>query len=827
VQGGPLWPARLLCGTGGGPGFLSGLRRTQRHKLLTDSFGFSARPGTNPAIRECLKPILLNREEVGTDSFTDRINMAIEKHVVNKHVVEVEIGGRKLSFETGWLAKQAAGSVLVREENSAVFVAVTTAKPREGIDFFPLTVEYREKTSAAGKFPGGFFKREARPSAKEILTMRMTDRPLRPMFVEGFRDEVQLNGMAMSADPNLDPDMLMINGSSLACMLAGLPFDGPVGAVRMGRRHGEFIVNPDYETVDGGDLNMVVAGNRAGISMVEAGANELTEEQIVEALEIAHKAIIKLCEAQIELVRKAGVERKEYTPPEGPDPALIEELRAKYFDRYLQAVKLPGKFERSGAMSDIKAEAVETYGAVAENATPEQKAAAAAKAKVVKEIVGGFKYEAMRHIILNENIRGDGRELHEVRDITIEMSPFPRNHGSVTFTRGETQAFVTCTLGTERDTQLIDGLRESREERFLLHYNFPPFCTGEAKPLRGVSRREIGHGALAERSIRPMLPREDEFPYTIRIVSDILESNGSSSMATVCGATLSAFDAGVPLKKPVAGVAMGLVSDGKKNQVLTDILGDEDHCGDMDFKVCGTPDGITALQMDIKVKDLTSDLLKKALGQARDARLHILQKMTEAMPAPRDEISTWAPRYEVAKIDPEQIGMLIGPGGKTIRGLQERFKTTISVEEDGTVKVFGESGEMALACKEAIASMTEKPEVGQRVSGVVGSIREFGAFVEFNDVNEALIHVSELSDQYVDNPEDVVKVGDEIEFEIINVDPTGKIKGSRKAVILKDRGEEYSAPAPRERSGPRGGGGRGDRRGGDRGGRGGPRRDRR
>jgi len=750
--------------------------------------------------------------------------MAIEKHSITKHVVDVEIGGRKLSFETGWLAKQAAGAVLVREENSAVFVAVTTAKPREGVDFFPLTVEYREKTSAAGKFPGGFFKREARPSSKEILTMRMTDRPLRPTFVEGYRDEVQVNGMAMSADPNLDPDMLMINGSSVACMLAGLPFDGPVGAVRMGCRNGEFIVNPDYETVDNGDLNMVVAGTRAGITMVEAGANELTEEQIVEALELAHKAILKLCDAQEELVKKVGVERQEFTPPAGPDPALLEELHGKYFDRYIQAVKSAGKFERSGAMSEIKKEAVEAYAGVADNASLEEKAAAATKAKAVKEILNGFKYEAMRHIILNENIRGDGRELHEVRDITIEMSPFPRNHGSVTFTRGETQAFVTCTLGTERDTQLIDGLRESREERFLLHYNFPPFCTGEAKPLRGVSRREIGHGALAERSIRPVLPREDEFPYTIRIVSDILESNGSSSMASVCGATLSAFDAGVPLRKAVAGVAMGLVSDGKKNQVLTDILGDEDHCGDMDFKVCGTPDGITALQMDIKVKNLTSDLLKKALGQAKDARLHILSKMNEALAKPRDEISQWAPRYEVIKIDREQIGMLIGPGGKTIRGLQERFKTTITVDDDGTVKVFGESGEMAAMCREAIASMTVKPEIGQRKSGVVGSIREFGAFVEFEDVHEALIHVSELSDSYVDNPEDVVKVGDEIEFEIINVDPTGKIKGSRKAVILKDRGEEYVAAPPRERSGGGRGGDRGGRGGG---GRGGPRRDRR
>ena len=752
--------------------------------------------------------------------------MAIENLKQTKHEVSVEIGGRTITFETGWLAKQAAGSILVREENSAVFVAVTTSDPRPGIDFFPLTVEYREKTSAAGKFPGGFFKREARPSAKEVLTMRMTDRPLRPTFAEGYKDEVQINGMAMSADPNLDPDMLMINGGSAATMLAGLPFDGPVGAVRMGRVAGEFIVNPTYDQVDEGDLNMVVAGTLNGISMVEAGAVELTEDDIIEALQIAHESIVKICKAQQELVKKAGIKRKEWTPPAGPDEKLVEELRKKYFPQFVEKVKLKGKFERSAALRDIKHAAVEAYASVSADASPEDKAAAALKGKVVGGIVGGFKYEALRHVILNENKRIDGRELNEVRDILIEMQPFPRNHGSVTFTRGETQAFVTCTLGTAQDTQLIDGLRESREETFLLHYNFPPFCTGEAKPIRGVSRREIGHGALAERAIRPMLPAEDECPYTIRIVSDILESNGSSSMATVCGATLSCFDAGVPLRKPVAGVAMGLVSEGDKFQVLTDILGDEDHAGDMDFKVCGTDDGITALQMDIKVKNLSAALMKKALGQARDARLHILGKMKEALPGAREEISKWAPRYEVVKIDTEQIGMIIGPGGKVIRGMQEEFGTTISVEEDGTIKIFGEDGEAAKACAARISAMTKKPTVGERVHGTVGSIREFGAFVSFNDgATEALIHVSELSDSFVDNPESVCKVGDEFDFEIIGVDPTGKVKGSRKAVILKDRGEEYKPPAPRERSGGRSGGRGGDRGGRSGGGGGGRRRD--
>jgi polyribonucleotide nucleotidyltransferase len=749
--------------------------------------------------------------------------MAVEKHKITRHVVNVEVGGRTISFETGWLAKQAAGAVLVREENSAVFVAVTTADPRPGIDFFPLTVEYKEKTSAAGKFPGGFFKREARPSTKEVLTMRMTDRPLRPQFKEGYRDEVQINGMAMSADPNLDPDILMINGSSAATMLAGLPFDGPVGAVRMGRVNGKFVVNPNYDGIDNGDLNMVVAGTIAGISMVEAGANELTEDEIIEALGLAHKAIIKLCEAQLELVKKAGVKPREFKEPAGPDEKLAKELRDRYYARFLAAIKTPGKHERAEALSAIKKEAVEAYGKVADNASPEEKQKAAERARQVAAIVGDYKYEALREIVLKEKKRVDGRELNEVRDITIEMSPFPRNHGSVTFTRGETQAFVTCTLGTAEDTQLIDGLRESREEAFLLHYNFPPFCTGEAKPIRGVSRRELGHGALAERAVRAMLPKDTEFPYTIRIVSDILESNGSSSMATVCGATLAAFDAGVPLKKAVAGVAMGLVSDGKTNCVLTDILGDEDHVGDMDFKVCGTKDGITALQMDIKVKNLSAELMRKALGQAREGRLHILEKMNAAMPAPRPEISKWAPRYETVKIDKEQIGLIIGPGGKNIRGMQDEFKTTITVEEDGTVKIFGLDGTGVQGTAAKIKAMTTKPEIGARYKGKVGSMREFGAFVEFSGGQEAMIHVSELAEGYVEKPEDVVKVGDEIEFEVINVDATGKIKGSRKAVLLKDRGEEYVAKVPGGRGGDRGGrGGRDRDRGGrdrDRGGR--------
>ncbi|MCC6572511.1 MAG: polyribonucleotide nucleotidyltransferase [Planctomycetes bacterium] len=731
-----------------------------------------------------------------------------------KHVMSLNVGGRDISFETGWLAKQAAGACLVRENNSAVFVAVTSAGARPGIDFFPLTVDYREKTSAAGKLPGGFFKRETRPSMKETLTMRCTDRPLRPLFAEGYMDEVQVQGMVMSADPELDPDILMINGSSLALMLAGLPFHGPVGAVRMGMNEGKYVINPTYAQQDTGALNMIVAGTLEGICMVEAGANELSEEQITEALGIAHAEIKRLCNLQNEMVKKVGVVREEFEPPAGPDKALMDEVLKKYYPKLIEAIKVKDKFGRSEAMDEVKHNAIIEMCPVNDRTTPEEKAKLAVRAKTLSSIFSELKYKALRDVIVKENKRVDGRNMETVRPITIEMAPFPRNHGSVTFTRGETQAFVTCTLGTSEDGQLIDGLRESKEEYFLLHYNFPSFSTGEVKPIRGPGRREIGHGALAERAIRPMLPPNATFPYTIRIVSDILESNGSSSMATVCGASLSLFDAGVPLKKPVAGVAMGLVKEGDVVRVLTDILGDEDHAGDMDFKVCGTADGITALQMDIKVLNLSLDIMLKALKQARDGRLHVLEKMKIAMPAPRRELSKWAPKYETVKIDKEQIGLLIGPGGKTIRALQEATKTTISVEEDGSVKIFSTEPGGAEDCANRIRAMTAKPELGSRIRGKVTSMKEFGVFVEFNGAQEAMCHVSELSDGYVEKPEDVVKMGDELDFEIINVDATGRVKVSRKAVILKDRGEQYTPAPPRERSG--GGGGRGGRGGGHR-----------
>ncbi|MBP9891263.1 MAG: polyribonucleotide nucleotidyltransferase [Planctomycetes bacterium] len=740
-----------------------------------------------------------------------------------KHTVSLNVGGREITIETGWLAKQAHGAVLIRENFSAVFVALTTAAPRPGIDFFPLTVDYREKTSAAGKLPGGFFKRETRPSNKEILTCRLTDRPLRPQFPDGYNDEVQIQGMVMSADPELDPDILMINASSAAVMLSGIPFHGPVGAVRIGMVDGALIVNPTYAQIDTGQLNLTVAGTRDGICMVEAGANELFEEQIVEALRVAHDEIKRLCDLQLELCKKAGVVREEFEPPAGPDKALAKEAHDKYYKKFYEAMKTPGKHQRSEALDEIKHQAIVEMCAMDDDATPEERAAMAKRAKALSGILGEYKYKALREMIEKEGRRVDGRDFTTVRPITIEMAPFPRNHGSVTFTRGETQAFVTATLGTAQDAQLVDGLRESKEEQFMLHYNFPSFSTGEVKPIRGPGRREIGHGALAERALRPMLPDLNNFPYTIRIVSDILESNGSSSMASVCGGSLAMFDAGVPLKKAVAGVAMGLVDfsvDDPKNTgyaVLTDILGDEDHVGDMDFKVCGTEQGITALQMDIKVKKLNLEVMLKALMQAKQGRLHILSKMQLAMPMPRRELSKWAPKFETVKIDKEQIGLLIGPGGKNIRALQEATKSTITVEEDGTVKIFSTDPTGAKDCADKIRGMTVKPEVGARMLGKVTSMREFGAFVEFSVGQEALVHVSQLSDGYVEKPEDVVKIGDEIMVEIIGVDPMGKVKASRKAVILKDRGEEYVPELGRS-----GGGGRGGDRGG-RGGRGGGR----
>ncbi len=748
-----------------------------------------------------------------------------------KKKVSVDVGGREMVFETGWLAKQARGSVLVRYDNTAVLITCQNAAPRPGIDFFPLTVEYREKTGAAGKIPGGFFKREGRPTAKEILTCRLMDRPIRPLFPEGYKEEVQIIATVFSADHAHDPDICAMNGSPLAVLLAGLPFEGPAASVRVGKKDGKFIINPTYTERENAELDMVVAGTPDAITMVEAGCLELDEEEILQALELGHQQIKAICAAQLELCEMVKPQALEWQAPEGPDASLQEQCKA-FYPAFREAVKVSIKHERKQAIQAAKEAAFEALlqdeGAASDDAEAET---IAARNKEIRKVIGGYAYQAIRDTIIEEHQRIDGRKLDEIRPIVCEVQPFPRTHGSAIFTRGETQAFVNCTLGTAEDTQLVEGLAEKRDEHFLLHYNFPPFCTGEAKPLRGTSRREIGHGTLAERALRAVLPAQDDFPYTIRVVSDVLESNGSSSMATVCGGTLSMMDAGVPVRRPVAGIAMGLIKEAEEVRILSDILGDEDHCGDMDFKVCGTAQGITALQMDIKITGLSREIMEEALGQAKAGRLHILGVMNEALGKPREEISPYAPRYETCKVPVDKIGLVIGPGGKHIRGLQEETGATISIEDDGTVKIFAEDGEGALRAKEKIVTMTEDVSTGQYYEGKIVSIRDFGVFAEIKPGTEGLCHISEISDEYVDNLENVVEQGQVLKFKVINVEEgTGKVKLSRKAVILEDRGEEYVAPAPvAARSGGRsggrrdGGGGRGRDGGGRRDGGGGRR----
>jgi polyribonucleotide nucleotidyltransferase len=751
-----------------------------------------------------------------------------------RKVVTIDVGGRRMVFESGWLAKQAAGSVLVRYEDSAVLVTCQDAEPRPGLGFFPLTVEYREKTGAAGKIPGGFFKREGRPTTKEILTCRMIDRPLRPQFAEGYNDEVQIIATVISADRQHDPDVCAMNGASLATLLAGLPFAGPIGAVRVALVGDELVINPTYAERETCDLEMIVAGSPDAISMVEAGAKEVSEEIVVQALAFAHDCIKDICAAQVKLVEEMGRSPREWKGPAGPDASLVAECEAHY-PKWREVTRITNKKERKTAIKALRDEVMaELVKPVDVDAPQSVKNVHAERERAAKSILGSFAYRAIRDSIVIDNVRVDGRPMDKVRSIFCEIQPFPRTHGSAVFTRGETQALVNCTLGTAQDTQRIDGLTETVEERFLLHYNFPPFCTGEAKPLRGTSRRETGHGMLAERALRAVLPPEEGFPYTIRIVSDVLESNGSSSMASVCGGTLSMMDAGVPITRPVAGIAMGLVKEGDVVRVLSDILGDEDHCGDMDFKVCGTSEGITALQMDIKVAGLSREIMETALNQAREGRLHILGEMNKALPAPRADISPYAPRYEFVKIPVDKIGMLIGPGGKNIRALQEETKAVVSVSDDGSVKIFCDQGDGAIRAKERIVNMTEEVEIGIRVEAKVSSIKDFGVFADFVNKpgTEGMCHVSELSDGYVNNPEEVVQMGDVLTFKVINVEAgTGKVKLSRKAVILEDRGEEYIPAPPRDR-GPRrdgrggGGGGRDRDRGPRRDGGGGRDRDR-
>ncbi|HEV8113317.1 MAG TPA: polyribonucleotide nucleotidyltransferase [Planctomycetota bacterium] len=691
--------------------------------------------------------------------------------------VETEIAGRPVILETGQVARQAHGSVIATLGGTKALAAVSVGPVREEVDFFPLTVDYREKTEAAGKIPGGFFKREGRPTTKEILTMRLIDRSIRPLFPDGFRQEVQVMSHVLCYDGESAADLCAMIASFAAVRISGVPFDATLGAARIGHVGGKLVPFPtDPERREESRLDLVVAGHKDGIAMVEAGAKELSEEEMIDALEMGQEVIGQIVRLIDELAAKAGKPTMPWTPPV-KDEALARAVDA--FAGELDGVLFtPGKHARSEAMDAIRDRCVEqlTAGAV------DEKEKAALKKRVKAEF-GELVTRAEREMILRGK-RLDGRKADEVREITIVPNFIPRQHGSVLFTRGETQALVSVTLGTPDDEQIIDGIEEEYKKHFYLHYNFPPYSVGETRRIAGPGRREIGHGMLAERALAAVLPPKPSFPYTIRIVSDITESNGSSSMASVCGGCLSMMLAGVPLAQPVAGVAMGLVTDGKRAAILTDIQGSEDHHGDMDFKVAGSGLGITALQMDIKVNGVTRELLERALAQANAGRKFVLRKMLEAVPRPRSDISEYAPRMEALQIPSDKIGFLIGPGGKNIKAMQEQYKVRISVLDDtGNVQVFGTDSKLVKECANAIRSMTETPKIGTRYTGTVKSARDFGAFIEILPGVEGLCHISELDEGYVDRVTDVVNVGDQVEVVIINVDDRGKIKLSRKAAM--------------------------------------------
>jgi polyribonucleotide nucleotidyltransferase len=691
---------------------------------------------------------------------------------------KLELGGRTLLIETGKMAKQADGSVTVRYGDTMVLVtAVAADEPREGIDFFPLTVEYREQAYAAGRIPGGFFKREGRPRDKEILSARLIDRPIRPLFPHDFRNEVQVVCYVISADQENDADILGVVGASTALAISDIPFHGPIAAVRVGHLEGRYLVNPTFQELERSRMDVVVCGSKESITMIEAGAREVSEEEIAGAIEFAHGYIKQIIALQEELVAQCGKPKRPVAPIV-IDQGLRDKVRSLALERIREANVLPKKEHRQEAIKRI----IEETDQALSPEYPEQK-------KTIQLLVEEIQSQDLRKRILEEGRRADGRGLTDIRPITCELGLLPRTHGSALFTRGETQSLAVVTLGTGEDEQLMEELEGEYYKTYMLHYNFPPFSVGEVKPIRGPGRREIGHGALAERAVAPMIPAEDIFPYTIRVVSDILESNGSSSMASVCSASLALMDAGVPIKAPVAGIAMGLVMEDGKTAILSDIMGLEDHLGDMDFKVAGSRAGITALQLDIKVQGLTQEILKKALAQAHEGRMLILDIMQQAIAKPRAELSEYAPRILSLMIPPDKIGMVIGPGGKTIRALQDEFKCKIDVDEDnsGRIRVASvglEGVAGAQACVERIKAMTAEPEIGRIYEARVVKIMNFGAFCEFLPGQEGLVHISELDKKRVNKVEDVVKEGDRILVKVIGIEPdTGKVKLSRKQAL--------------------------------------------
>ena len=702
--------------------------------------------------------------------------------------VEREIGGRNFGLTTGELAKQASGSVLVQLADTVVFVAAQTGPARPGIDFFPLTVDYRERIAAAGKFPGGFLKREGRPTTKEILTCRLTDRPIRPLFPKGFNDEVQVMSSVLACDLVNEPDVLSINGASAALMLAPVPFQGPIGAVRVGLIDGELILFPTREQIEASELDLVVAGSKESVLMIEGFGKQIPEDQMADAIMFAHKQIVEICELQDELVAKVGKEPVVFEPPaENPFAGI---LREEAYDRLRQAMQSDQKQLRHEQTNALRDELVEK---LFPEGVEETETGTLAQ---FKEAFHDLESRVVRDLIL-EGVRLDGRAPGDLRSVTCSVDRLPRVHGSAVFTRGETQSLATVTLGTARDQQRVDGLFDEYSQRFMLHYYFPSYSVGEVRPIRGPGRREIGHGCLAERSVEPVLPAEERFPYTIRVISDIMESNGSSSMASVCAATLSLMDAGVPITQPVAGISIGLVKEPDRFILLTDIMGDEDHHGDMDFKVAGTQRGVTGIQLDLKIDGISEEIIRATLEQAKTARLQLLTTMLSEIRRPRADISDNAPRLLHKKIDPEKIGLLIGPGGKTIRAIQEDTQTTIDISDDGTVTVAAASRECAEAGMARVEALTEDITVGRVYDGTVSSIKDFGAFIEIAPGKDGLCHISELSDGYVKSVHDICKVGDKMTVKVIAVDDQNRVKLSRRAVLQEAEGEA-AEPQPEE-----------------------------
>ena len=742
--------------------------------------------------------------------------------------VERKIGNLVLSFETGQLAKQAEACVVTQYGETVVITAVATGAPRPGIDFFPLMCDYRERMAAAGKFPGGFLKREGRPTTKETLASRLMDRPIRPLFPKGFNDEVQIQAFVASSDLQSDGDILAMNGAACALHISTMPFQGPVASVRVGKVDGKLLAFPTHSDLENSELDMLVSGSRSQVAMVEGFAQEMPEDEMLEAIQFAHSVIREVIDLQEELYQKVNPVKKEYIPP--ADDGLFQRLNDAYYDSFRAAKQTNGKADRAAAVRALRDRAFSEV-------IPEPTAPGAISGERFRVVWHELEEKIVRDLII-AGTRPDGRDRTSLRPIYCETDLLPRVHGSALFQRGETQALITVTLGTSRDEQRVDGLQDEFSKKFMLDYNFPSFSVGECRPIRGPGRREIGHGMLAERSVSPVLPSPEEFPYTIRVISDILESNGSSSMASVCGATLGLMAAGVPITNPVAGISVGLVRNSDDDWcLLTDILGDEDHFGDMDFKIAGTQNGITGIQLDLKVTGINEDIIRATLKQSREARIEILRKMLTTIPRPRRETAPTAPRLLRTKISPDKIGALIGPGGKNIRGIQEKTGCVIEVDDDGTVLIASSNREAAAEAMRQVEACTATVQIGKIYDGVVSSIKDFGAFVEILPGRDGLVHISELSSGYISSVDKVIGVGDTMKVLVIDVDEHDRVKLSRRRALEElgledemaalvsedDRGGGDRGGEDRPRRGGRGGrggggGDRGNRGGGDRGG---------